>query len=146
MALLLNSSKHYSDKDTTIKESYRLISLMNKHAKFINKILGKWIQQHTKKVSHHDWMRFILVFLLPQYPVHTLAPAVLFGWNSLHSCLAAVTIGSDFEAQESKLCSHEIKRHLFLGRRTMTNLDSVLKSRDLTLLTKTCRIKLWFFR
>jgi len=41
MALLLNSSKHYSEKDTTIKESYRLISLMNKHAKFINKILGK---------------------------------------------------------------------------------------------------------
>ena len=33
-------------------------------------------------------------------------------------------------------CSHEIKRHLLLGRKTMTNLDSVLKSRDITLLTK----------
>ena len=33
-------------------------------------------------------------------------------------------------------CSHEIKRHLFLGRKTMTNLDNVLKSRDITLLTK----------
>ena len=33
-------------------------------------------------------------------------------------------------------CSHEIKRHLFLGRKGMTNLDSILKSRDITLLTK----------
>ena len=33
-------------------------------------------------------------------------------------------------------CSHEIKRHLLLGRKTMTNLDSILKSRDITLLTK----------
>ena len=33
-------------------------------------------------------------------------------------------------------CSHEIKRHLFLGRKAMTNLDSILKSRDITLPTK----------
>ena len=33
-------------------------------------------------------------------------------------------------------CSHEIKRHLFLGRKVMTNLDSILKSRDITLPTK----------
>ena len=33
-------------------------------------------------------------------------------------------------------CSHEIKRHLLLGREVMTNLDSILKSRDITLLTK----------
>ena len=42
-------------------------------------------------------------------------------------------------------CSHEIKRHLLLGRKAMTNLDSVLKSRDITLLTKVCKLKLWFF-
>ena len=35
-------------------------------------------------------------------------------------------------------CSHEIKRHLFLGRKAMTNLDSILKSRDITLPTKVC--------
>ena len=35
-------------------------------------------------------------------------------------------------------CSHEIKRHLLLGRKTTTNLDSVLKWRDVTLLTKVC--------
>ena len=33
-------------------------------------------------------------------------------------------------------CSHEVKRHLFLGRKPMTNVDNVLKSRDITLLTK----------
>ena len=38
-------------------------------------------------------------------------------------------------------CSHEIKRHLPLERKAMTNLDSVLKSRDITLLTKTCLVK-----
>ena len=35
-------------------------------------------------------------------------------------------------------CSHEIKRHLLLGRKVMTNLDSILKSRDITLPTKIC--------
>ena len=38
-------------------------------------------------------------------------------------------------------CSHEIKRHLLLGRKVMTNLDSILKSRDITLLTKVCLVK-----
>ena len=38
-------------------------------------------------------------------------------------------------------CSHEIKRHLLLGRKAMTNLDSILKSRNITLLTKICLVK-----
>ena len=38
-------------------------------------------------------------------------------------------------------CSHEIKRYLLLGRKTMTNLDSILKSRDITLLTKVYLVK-----
>ena len=38
-------------------------------------------------------------------------------------------------------CSHEIKRRLLLGRKAMTNLDSILKSRDITLLTKVCILK-----
>ena len=38
-------------------------------------------------------------------------------------------------------CSHEIKRRLFLGRKAMTNLDSILKSRDITLPTKVCLVK-----
>ena len=42
-------------------------------------------------------------------------------------------------------CSHEIKRHLFLGRKAMTNLDSILKSRDITLSTKVCLVKALVF-
>ena len=42
-------------------------------------------------------------------------------------------------------CSHKIKRHLLFGRRAMTNLDRVLKSRDITLLIKVHIVKLWFF-
>ena len=42
-------------------------------------------------------------------------------------------------------CSHEIKRPLILGRKAMTNLDSILKSRDITLLTKVCLVKAMVF-
>ena len=42
-------------------------------------------------------------------------------------------------------CSHEIKRCFLLGRKVMTNLDSILKSRDITLLTKVCLIKAMVF-
>ena len=42
-------------------------------------------------------------------------------------------------------CSHEIKRHLLLGRKVMTNLDNILKSRDITLPTKVCLVKAMVF-
>ena len=42
-------------------------------------------------------------------------------------------------------CRHEIKRHLLLGRKVMTNLDSILKSRDITLATKVCLVKAMVF-
>ena len=42
-------------------------------------------------------------------------------------------------------CSHEIKRRLLLGRKVMTNLDSILKSRDIPLLTKVCLVKAMIF-
>ena len=53
---------------------------------------------------------------------------------------------SDFIFGGSKItadgdCNHEIKRHLLLGRKLMTNLDSILKSRDITLPTKVCLVK-----
>ena len=57
---------------------------------------------------------------------------------------------SDFMFLGSKItadgeCSHEMKRCLLLGRKVMTNLDSILKSRDITLPTKVRIFKLWFF-
>ena len=42
-------------------------------------------------------------------------------------------------------CSHKIKRHLLLGRKVMTNLDNILKSRDITLPTKVCLVKALVF-
>ena len=42
-------------------------------------------------------------------------------------------------------CSHEIRRRLLLGKKAMTNLDRVLKSRDITLLTKVCKVKAMVF-
>ena len=56
----------------------------------------------------------------------------------------------DFNLGGSKItvdgnCSHEIKRGLLLGRKVMTNLDSILKSRDVTLPTKVCLVKAMVF-
>ena len=54
-----------------------------------------------------------------------------------------IILGSKVSADGD--CSHEIKRHLLLGRKAMTNLDSVLKSRDITLPTKVCLVKAMVF-
>ena len=54
-----------------------------------------------------------------------------------------VFLGSRFIAGSD--CSHEIKRHLLLGRKAMTNLDSLFKSRDITLPTKVCIVKAMVF-
>ena len=58
---------------------------------------------------------------------------------------------SDFILGDSKItadgdCSHEIKRRLLLGRKVMTNLESILKSRNITLPTKVHLSRLWFFQ
>ena len=55
--------------------------------------------------------------------------------NKTHFILGGSKITADGE------CSHEIKRHLFLGRKAMTNLDSILKGRDIILPTKVCLVK-----
>ena len=58
---------------------------------------------------------------------------------------------SDFIFGGSKItvdgdCSHEVKRRLILGRKVMTNLDSILESRDTTLPIRVCLVRLWFFQ
>ena len=54
-----------------------------------------------------------------------------------------IFLGSKINADGD--CSYEIKRHLLLGRKAMTNLDSILKSRDITLPTKVCVLKAMVF-
>ena len=54
-----------------------------------------------------------------------------------------IFLGSKFTADGD--CRHAIQRHLLLGRKIMTKLDSILKSRDITLATKVCLVWLWFF-
>ena len=63
-----------------------------------------------------------------------------FTWMILKWILS---LGSRITADGN--CSHEIKRHLLLGRQAMTNLDSLLKSRDITLPTKVCLVKAMVF-
>ena len=54
-----------------------------------------------------------------------------------------IFLGSKITADSD--CSHEIKRHLFLGRKVMTNLNSILKNRDITLPIKVCIVKVMVF-
>ena len=65
------------------------------------------------------------------------------GWESVRTLRDFIFRGSKITADGD--CSHEIKRRLLLGRKAMTNLDSILKSRDITLPTKVQLVKAMFF-
>ena len=60
-------------------------------------------------------------------------------WEKVETVTDFIFLGSKITAEGDR--SHEIKRCLLLGRKAMTNLDSILKSRDITLLTKVCLVK-----
>ena len=60
-------------------------------------------------------------------------------WETMEMLTDFIFGGSKITADGE--CSHEIKRHLLLGRKAMTNLDSILKSTDITLLTKVLLVK-----
>ena len=72
-----------------------------------------------------------------------MASSPITSWQINGETMETVT---DFIFLDSKItadgdCSHEIKRRLLLGRKAMTNLDSILKTRDISLLTKICLVK-----
>ena len=76
-----------------------------------------------------------------------MASSPITSWEIDGATMEAV---ADFTSLGSKItadgeCSHKIKRHLLLGRKAMTNLDSILKSRDITLPTKVCLVKAMAF-
>ena len=64
-------------------------------------------------------------------------------WENMETVRNFIFLGSKITADGD--CSHEIKRHLLLGRKAMIKLDSILKSRDITLLTKVCLSKAMVF-
>ena len=77
----------------------------------------------------------------------TMASGATTSWQIDGETVETVT---DFILGGSKItadgdCSHEIKRHLLLGRKAVTSLDSILKSRDITLPTKVCLVKAMVF-
>ena len=76
-----------------------------------------------------------------------MASGPIFSWQidgeTMETVTAFIFLGSKIPADGD--CSHEIKRHLLLGRKAVTNLDSLLKSRDITLLTKVHLVKAMVF-
>ena len=76
-----------------------------------------------------------------------MASRPITSWQTNGETMETVTdfifLGSKITADSD--CSREIKRPFLLGRKVMTNLDSILKNRDITFLTKIQRSKLWFF-
>ena len=73
-----------------------------------------------------------------------MASSPVTSWEiDVETVLDFIFLGSKINADGD--CTHEIKRHLLLGRKVMTNLDSIFKSRDITLLTKVRVVKAMFF-
>ena len=72
-----------------------------------------------------------------------MASGPITSWEIDGETMETVFLGSTITADGD--CSHEIKRHLLLGRKVMTNLDSILKSRDITLPTKFSLVKAMVF-
>ena len=77
-----------------------------------------------------------------------MAPGPITSWEidgeTVETLADFIFLGSKISAVGD--CSHEIRRCLLLGRKAVTDLDSILKSRDITLLTKVHLVKLWFFQ
>ena len=64
-------------------------------------------------------------------------------WKTMETVTDFIFLGSKITADDD--CSHETKRHLLLGRKVMTNLNSILKNRDITLSTEVCPVKAMVF-
>ena len=80
--------------------------------------------------------------------MNIMASSPITSWQTDGETMETVTdfifLGSKITADGD--CSHEIKRHLLPGRKAMNNLDSILKSKDITLLTKVHLVQIWFFQ
>ena len=116
----------YADEATLMAESEEeLKSLLIK----VKEESGKsWLKTQHSENKHHGMQSHHLV---------------TNRWVNNGNSDRFIFLGSKITADGD--CSHEIKRSLLLGRKAMTNLDSVLKSRDIILLTKVCLVKAMIF-
>ena len=115
----------YADDTTLMAESEELKSLLMKVKEESEKVGLKLNIQKTKIMA----LGLITSWQIDGETVETVADFIFLGCK--------ITADGD--------CSHEIKRHLLLGRKVMTNLDSILKSRDITLSTKVHIVKAMVF-
>ena len=111
--------------DTTLMAERELKSFLMKVKEASEKAGLKLSIQKTKTMAFGP----ITSWQIDGETVETVADFIFLGYK--------IIVDSD--------CSHEIKRHLLLGRKVMTNLDSILKSRDITLLTKVHLVKAMVF-
>ena len=115
----------YADDTTLMSESEELKSLLMKVKEESEKVGLKLNIQKTKIMASGP----ITSWQIDGETVETVRDPLLEG--------SKITADGD--------CSHKVKRRLLLGRKAMTNLDSILKSRDITLPTKVCLVKGVFF-
>ena len=116
----------YADDTTLMAESEEELKSFLMKVKEENEKVGLKLNVHETKI-----MAFgpITPWQIDEETIETVTDFILWG--------SKVTADDD--------CSHVIKRHLLLGRKVMTNLDSILKSRDITLPTKFCLVKAMVF-
>ena len=119
------NSLRYADDTTLMAEIEELKSFLMKMKEESEKVGLKLNIQKTKIMASGP----ITLQEMDGETVETVADFVFLGYK--------ITADGD--------CSHEIKRHLLRGRKVMTNLDSILKSRDITLPTKVCLVEAMVF-
>ena len=120
------SNLRYADDTTLMAENEELKSLLMKVKEESEKVGLKVNIQKSKIIASGP----ITSWEIDGETVETVADFIFLG--------SKITAGGD--------CSHEIKRHLLLGSKVMTNLDSILKSRDITLSTKVCLVEAMVFQ
>ena len=119
------SNLKYADDTTLMAENEELKSLLMKVKEESEKVGLKLNIQKTK--------------IMDSDPITSWQ----IEWETMETVTDFIFLGSKITADDG--CSHEIKRHLLLGRKAMTNLDSILKSRDIILPTKVHLVKAMVF-
>ena len=107
---------------------------MEKTKEELKGLLKKWESEKADLKLNIKTMKIVASSPITSWPIDG---------ETMETMIAFIFLGSKITADGD--CSHEIKRHLFLGRKAMTNLDHILKSRDITLPMKVHLVKAMVF-